>query len=64
MLVTAGVLLLVVGVLAAVGSKRLQALAGPLSRVQRRWRDHLAWWQERVFDAGAEEEPEDELDAS
>jgi hypothetical protein len=61
-LATAGLLLLVVGGLAAVGWRRLQALEGPLARVQRRWRDHLDWWQERVFDR-AEEEPEDEPDA-
>jgi len=63
-LVTAGLLLLVAGGLAAVSWRRLQALGGPLSRVQRRWRDHLDWWQERVFDARPEEEPEDERDAS
>jgi hypothetical protein len=60
-LVTAGLLLLVVGGLAAVGWRRLQALEGPLARAQRRWRDHLDWWQERVFDRA--EEPEDERDA-
>ena len=55
-LITAGLLALVVGGLALWGWKRLQALGGPIGRVQRRWRDHADWWQERVFDqAGTEE---------
>lgn len=62
-----GVLALVVGGLGLVGWKRLEALGGPLGRVQRRWRDHWDWWQERVFDAPAGEElddgREDERDA-
>jgi hypothetical protein len=60
MMVTAGALALVIGGLAFVGWRRLAALEGPLRRVQRRWRDHADWWQERVFDAPAEEEPDDE----
>src|SRR6188508_1209115 len=40
-LITAGVVALVVGGLAWAGWRRLQALGGPLGRVQRRWRDHL-----------------------
>jgi hypothetical protein len=65
MLAAAGILLLLVAGLALVGWKRLQALGGPLARVQRRWRDHLDWWQQRVFDAPAdEEEGEDDFDAS
>ena len=59
-LAAAGVLALVVGGLAWWGWRRLQALGGPLQRVQRRWRDHVDWWQERVFDSGATEEAEDE----
>ena len=64
-LATAGLLALVVGGLALWGWKRLQALGGPIGRVQRRWRDHMDWWQERVFDQagtdeGATEEREDE----
>lgn len=58
-LATAGILLLVIGGLGLVGWKRMQALEGPLERVRRRWRDHVDWWQERVFDSGAEE-PDDE----
>ncbi len=57
-LITAGVLALAIALLAGIGWKRLQALGGPIARVQRRWRDHLAWWRERVFDS--EEEAEDE----
>ncbi|HEV8630634.1 MAG TPA: phage holin family protein [Thermoanaerobaculia bacterium] len=63
-LATAGLLALLAGGLAAVGWTRLRALGGPLERVRRRWRDHLDWWQERVFapdDARPmEEEREDE----
>lgn len=64
-LLTAGLLALVVGGLALWGWKRLQALGGPLGRVRRRWRDHVDWWQERVFDAAGTgergtEEREDE----
>ena len=63
-LAAAGVVALVVGGLALVGWKRLQALGGPLGRVQRRWRDHWDWWNERVFEPpeGAEEGFEDEHD--
>lgn len=56
-LITAGLLGLVVGGLALWGWKRLQALGGPIGRVQRRWRDHADWWQERVFDAAGADEP-------
>lgn len=49
-LVTAGILALVVGSLGWLGWRRLVKLGGPLSRVQRRWRDHFDWWQERVFE--------------
>ena len=59
-LITAGLLALVVGGLALWGWKRLQALGGPIGRVQRRWRDHADWWQERVFDAAGTEEGDDE----
>jgi hypothetical protein len=59
-LITTVVLLLTVGTLALVGWKRLKALEGPLARVQRRWRDHLDWWQERVFDAPLETEDDRE----
>jgi hypothetical protein len=58
-LITCGLVLLVVAGLALVGWRRLQALGGPLARVRRRWRDHLDWWNERVF-APLEEEPGDE----
>jgi hypothetical protein len=57
-LVTAGVLLLVIGGLGMVGWRRLSALGGPVERVTRRWRDHVSWWQERVFDSAAHEEGE------
>jgi hypothetical protein len=59
-LLTAGVLAVVVGGLALWGWKRLQALGGPLGRVQRRWRDHADWWQQRVFDEAGTEERQDE----
>jgi hypothetical protein len=49
-LATAGILALVVGGLGWLGWRRLAKLGGPLGRVQRRWRDHLDWWQERVFE--------------
>jgi Putative Actinobacterial Holin-X, holin superfamily III len=58
-LAAAGVLALVVGALAWMGWRRLRALGGPLGRVQRRWRDHLDWWRERVFEAPADVEPEE-----
>lgn len=61
-LTTAGLLALLVAGLAMVGWRRLQALGGPLERVQRRWRDHVSWWQERVFESVANEEEEDEDD--
>ena len=48
-LVTAGILLAVVAALGWVAWKRLSALGGPLGRVQRRWRDHWDWWNERVL---------------
>ena len=59
-LATAGILALVVGTLGWLGWRRLAKLGGPLSRVQRRWRDHLDWWQERVF----EQPPIDEHETS
>jgi len=58
-LVTAGLLALVVGGLAWLGWRRLAALGGPLGRVQRRWRDHAAWWRERVFDGPDGEDDDD-----
>ena len=58
-LAAAGVVALVVGGLGWLGWRRLQALGGPLGRVQRRWRDHMDWWRERVFEAPADEEPEE-----
>ena len=61
-LIAAGLLALIVATLAMVGWKRLQALGGPLAKVQRRWRDHLDWWQERVFDAPATPADDDEPD--
>lgn len=59
-LATAGLLTLVAGGLALWGWKRLQALGGPIGRVQARWRDHVDWWQERVFDSAGTGEHEDE----
>ena len=48
-LITFGVLLIAVAALGWVAWKRLQELGGPLARVQRRWRDHWDWWNERVL---------------
>jgi hypothetical protein len=63
-LVTAGLLLLLIGTLAVVGWRRLSALGGPLERVRRRWRDHVGWWQERVFDSAAKGEGEHDAEGS
>lgn len=63
-LATAGLLSLVIAGLALVGWRRLSALGGPLERVQRRWRDHLSWWQERVFDSAVHEEGEHDGEGS
>ncbi len=58
-LITCGIVGLVVAGLGIAGWRRLRVLGGPLGRVRRRWRDHLDWWNERVF-APLEEEPGDE----
>jgi hypothetical protein len=58
MLVTFGSLLLVVAGLGLLAWVRLRRLGGPIALVGRRWRDHVAWWQERVLqEADAEREP-------
>ena len=60
-LVAMGIVALTIAGLAWIGVRRLQALGGPLGRVQRRWRDHLDWWQDRVIDsAGTEPGIEDD----
>jgi hypothetical protein len=59
-LAAAGVVALVVGGLGWVGWRRMQALGGPLGRVQRRWRDHLDWWRERVFEPPPTRSPRNE----
>lgn len=60
MLVTAALLLLVIGGLGLAAWARLRKLGGPLALVGRRWRDHADWWQERVLQEPAEEVSEDE----
>jgi len=48
-LITSGLVLLVILGLGLLGWSRLRKLGGPIDRVRRRWRDHLAWWDDRVF---------------
>jgi hypothetical protein len=62
MLVTAGLLLVVIAVLALLAWRRLQRLGGPLALMARRWRDHLDWWQERVLQEPGTEELGNEED--
>jgi hypothetical protein len=55
---TLATLVLLSAIVAALGWvawRRFQALGGPLARVQRRWRDHWDWWNERVLDAPGDE---------
>jgi hypothetical protein len=59
-LITFAVLLVAVAGLGWVAWRRLQALGGPFARVQRRWRDHWDWWNERVLDAPPPEEDGDD----
>jgi putative superfamily III holin-X len=54
-LVAMAIVALTIAGLAWVGLRRLQALGGPLARVQNRWRDHLDWWQDRVIDGAGTE---------
>jgi hypothetical protein len=58
-LVTFGLLVLIVAGLGLLAWVRLRRLGGPLALVGRRWRDHVAWWQERVLlDPELDEPPE------
>ena len=60
MLTTFAVLLVVVAILGGMAWGRLKELGGPLGRVQRRWRDHWDWWNERVLYAPEPGEDGDE----
>lgn len=55
-------LIAVAGVLGAVARARLKSLESPMTTAQRRWSEHLDWWQEEVLESRTAKTtlPEDE----
>ncbi len=52
--VVLGVVLLLMGLLAAVGWRRLKRLEPPTAMMRRRWTSHRAWWLDQFPAAGPE----------
>ena len=62
-LAVAGVVLLLIVILLAIGVVLLRSVSGPMAAVKARWEDHRRWWREQVVGEPAETVAADRADA-